>query len=1471
MRRRWFVFSIALSIFSTTCILRAGATTSNVVVFLETMSANAQSAWTGAGCNYPWTITYTGSNPFQQNHNANYGGGNTNGLLFKGGTINLADSTITTMQGINAQGNSGTVQFYLAIPSPTNSSYAGWAMLLNNGSGFITRMSGQSTTNQNWTPYSYSLQPSDLVSNLTIQFQFNENNTGNRIWLDYISITIQTGTNSSAWSMLRLPDTGQILSYTGTFGEDSDYTIQPPAYANNGDGTISDKVTGLMWQQTDAGEMTWASASAYVATNNLAGYTDWRLPTAHELFSIANHGTFTPAINANYFTVTTADCWWSRDTQVANSSNVWVADTSGGISPQPQSATISAGGTQHFNLRCVRGAPAPSASSPIHHFVNNGNNTITDTDTGLTWQQGEVSSATNWEGALAYAATNTLAGYTDWRLPNIKELRSINDETLSFPSVDTTYFPNAAAASYWSSTTVSSTTNLAWCVNFQYGIATNADKSSNLLLRCVRGGTTNIIPSFTAQYVRIPGGSYVMGDHFDYVDPKHYTDELPLHNVYISPLYMDTTLVTMSEYCAFLNAALYQGLIEVRNGIVYAIGGTNDYFYTSGASISSLIQYTNNAFVVLNSSNRLTRPVTSVRWFGAIAYCNWLSQQSGFKPSYDLDTGDVNFTKNGWRLPTEAEWEYCAHGGLTNPYCMFPWGTNSNADGTFANWQNSGDPFETTNDYPNTTPVGFYDGALRYQSDYNWPNTFSYQTSDGSNPFGLYDMAGNAWEWCNDWYMNTYYTNCVINNIVTNPPGPTITQADLMPDGQPWRCLRGGTWWNGGEQTNFGYSRVSNRDPGYYLGGGPYPSDPYTSYSQTGFRVMRPEKLVQTVGLFLNTAKAQPGYTLMSPMQGYGTYLLNNAGQYVHMWTSQYNPGRGDYLTTDGHLMRTCALTGTYLSTGGGEGGRLEEHDWLGNLVWVFTLNTPTNLSHHDIALLPNGNILMIVCEYKSLANVIAAGFNTNQCQPSITTNGGFMIPDAIYEVQPTRPVGGNIVWQWHVWDHLIQDYDPTKNNYGVVSNHYELINANPSSGQIQQFWNHFNGIDYNPQFDQILVSARNQSEIWVIDHSTTTTQAAGHTGGNYGKGGDLLYRWGNPLWNKLGTAANQTLFQQHCCTWIPTNYPGAGHILIHNNGIGRGYTSIDEIVPPVDANGNYSRTVGAPFGPTNLYWTYVATPPTNFFGADIGGAEREPNGDTLITYGIHGTLFEVTTNGQTVWQYVNPVTHSVLAQGSSIPFDPNSNTSFPLETLNEVFKVHRYATNFVGLANKDLTPRGTVESYTGAATDTVGLGLPDIWVRSWFGSLSAVTSTSSHSGNGLTDIQEYQYGLNPAAWSSTSNGIPDSWAIQYGFDPTITGYGNLIASNLDTVLQCYVADLNPTNAASQLAFIGLSIASNDVYLTWIGGNNATQILECTSSLLSNQWTDILTNNPPTPITNTVIQTGATVASNLFYRIRAGR
>ncbi|MBM3889405.1 MAG: hypothetical protein FJ388_09790, partial [Verrucomicrobia bacterium] len=397
----------------------------------------------------------------------------------------------------------------------------------------------------------------------------------------------------------------------------------------------------------------------------------------------------------------------------------------------------------------------------------------------------------------------------------------------------------------------------------------------------------------------------------------------------------------------------------------------------------------------------------------------------------------------------------------------------------------------------------------------------------------------------------------------------------------------------------------------------------------------------QTVGLFLNTPKAYNGYTLFAPKHNHTTYLMRNDGQVVHSWTkSQYEPGQTVYLLPNGHMVRACMLR-VQGGTGGGEGGRIEEYDWEGNLVWEFDHATRDYQLHHDIKPLPNGNFLALMVERKSREEALAAGFEESMMRDD------YLVPDAVVEIQPIRPKGGKIVWEWHVWDHLIQDTDRSKPNYGDPAQHPERIYVNCNGRPMAAFWNHMNSLDYNAELVQIVLSVRGCNEIWIIDHSTTTQQAAGSTGGKHGKGGDLIYRWGNPAAYKRGTIKDKQLVQQHDALWIPDGYPGAGHMTIFNNGYDRGWSSVEEIVLPMDASGRYILEPGKTYGPDKPVWHYEAKNRTDFFSAEISGAHRLPNGNTLICGGIVGNLFEVTPAGEMVWQYVNPmVRQGILAQG---------------------------------------------------------------------------------------------------------------------------------------------------------------------------------------------------------------------------------
>jgi hypothetical protein len=394
----------------------------------------------------------------------------------------------------------------------------------------------------------------------------------------------------------------------------------------------------------------------------------------------------------------------------------------------------------------------------------------------------------------------------------------------------------------------------------------------------------------------------------------------------------------------------------------------------------------------------------------------------------------------------------------------------------------------------------------------------------------------------------------------------------------------------------------------------------------------------QGVGLIRNDPGAFQGYTLLSPLQSTATYLIDMNGRVVKTWEAGSTPSSLAYLLENGNLIRAGVQAGSPYGGGvAGGGGKIQEFDWNGNLVWDFTYSTATSLPHHDFARLPNGNILLVVQEKKTAAEAVAAG------RIPSTVEGTDVRPDALIEIKPNGKTGGDIVWEWHVWDHLVQDHDKTKANYGDVAAHSERIDINYNvveGRRANPDWTHFNAVAYNADLDQVTVSLRNFGEIWIIDHSTTTAQAAGKTGGRSGKGGDLLYRWGNPRVYRAGAEADQTLFGQHNVHWIPKGLPGAGHLLIFNNGDTRPsarYSSADEIVLPVDANGRYTLGPGKKYGPDKAVWSYSAPNLTDFYSANISGAMRLPNGNTLICSGAPGIVFEVTPQNKVVWQYNLP------------------------------------------------------------------------------------------------------------------------------------------------------------------------------------------------------------------------------------------
>ena len=439
-----------------------------------------------------------------------------------------------------------------------------------------------------------------------------------------------------------------------------------------------------------------------------------------------------------------------------------------------------------------------------------------------------------------------------------------------------------------------------------------------------------------------------------------------------------------------------------------------------------------------------------------------------------------------------------------------------------------------------------------------------------------------------------------------------------------------------------------------------------------------------TIGLIYCDGINQPGYTLFSPMASETSYLIDQYGREVHSWTSPNGySGLSSYLLDNGDLLRPVNLGNNQpgeFNAGGSMGG-FERISWGGELEWFWTYSSDQYRSHHDIEPLPNGNILIIAWEYKNSTEAMEKGKMLGS-ESSKTIGTTSVWPDKILEIKPVGIDDAVVVWEWSFWDHTIQDLDNTKENFGNISEHPELLDIN--FGESGQDWLHCNGIDYNHLSDQIAISCKNTNEIYIIDHSTTTEEAKGHTGGNSGMGGDILYRYGNPESYDRGDSSDRVLFSQHDARWIEDGYPDEGKLMIFNNGNGRNtpYSSVDVITLPVNGS-KYLIENNQPFGPRDLSWTWDVG--VDMYSPIISGSTRLPNGNTLITFGVEGTFIEVNYNGDIVWKYISPVNNlGIMNQGDSI-YDGNG---------NKVFKISRYDTNHPGLKGRELLPIDYIETW---------------------------------------------------------------------------------------------------------------------------------------------------------------------------------
>ena len=539
-----------------------------------------------------------------------------------------------------------------------------------------------------------------------------------------------------------------------------------------------------------------------------------------------------------------------------------------------------------------------------------------------------------------------------------------------------------------------------------------------------------------------------------------------------------------------------------------------------------------------------------------------------------------------------------------------------------------------------------------------------------------------------------------------------------------------------------------------------------------------------TVGLIYCDGNISPGYTLFSPISSTTSYLIDEYGREIHRWESPggHRPGLSAYLLDDGDLLRTANLGNNQPGdfSAGGSAGKIERISWEGELEWSWTYSSQTYRSHHDIEPMPNGNILVIAWEEMSEQEVVQAGKDTSGNSNKAVTSTTLW-PDVILEIEPIGTDDYNIVWKWSAWDHLIQDYDSSKDNFGIVEDHPELLDVNymdaEGGASGGRDWMHCNGIDYNEALDQIAISCKNMNEVYIIDHSTTTQEAAGHIGGNSGMGGDILYRWGNPEAYRAGDENDQVLFAQHDVQWIEQGRENSGDLIVFNNGNGRDslYSSVDIFTPPL-VNGSYVKNVSEAFGPVNTSWSWNIG--TEMYAPSISGAERLPNGNTLVTYGTRGTFYEVDLTGEIVWKYISPInTGEEMSQGDSI-YTGNG---------NKVFKIKRYDSNSHAFKDKEITPGDYIEDWVDQCPsedsipwDIDGDGCLDD------SDLDGITDNEDIC-NGFNDSIDYDYDLIPDGCDelidSDFDNIEDSLDLCHGFDDNVDNDNDSIPDGCDDLI----------------------------------------------------------------------------------------
>ena len=346
------------------------------------------------------------------------------------------------------------------------------------------------------------------------------------------------------------------------------------------------------------------------------------------------------------------------------------------------------------------------------------------------------------------------------------------------------------------------------------------------------------------------------------------------------------------------------------------------------------------------------------------------------------------------------------------------------------------------------------------------------------------------------------------------------------------------------------------------------------------------------------------------------SYLINKQGFKVWEWNFDTNSGNDLEILPNGDIVGIFKATDPFIDFGGW-GGISKILDKNNTTLWEYDISNENSISHHDVEMLPNGNILVMVWE--RITNEVAVG-NGVDVETDIFT-------EKIVEINPSN---NEIVWEWRSWDHIIQDKFESLPNYGNLNSNPGKININytvdnPPGGNFFEGGDimHANGLDYDPINDIIFLSVNYYDEIWVIDHSTTIQESQSDFGGNYNKGGNLIYRFGNP--NTYDSLGDKLFDKNHFPNLLEDGVDGEGNILVYVNGNSTGQSIVYELELPnqlnLSPNSNNEPTIK---------WSYTND---ELFATKLSGAVRLSNGNTLITESDYG-LWEITPNGETAWKY---------------------------------------------------------------------------------------------------------------------------------------------------------------------------------------------------------------------------------------------